>query len=51
MNDFECEMCESKENPRSNMWDEVCLYCNEMMLVANLDNIRNEIKNYESGLA
>jgi hypothetical protein len=29
------------------MWEEMCIYCNEMCLEANLDNIRSAIKAHE----
>jgi hypothetical protein len=44
---FICEMCETDLNPRSPMWEEMCIYCNEMCLEANLDNIRSAIKAHE----
>ncbi len=47
MNNFECEMCESNENPQSEHWAEMCVYCNEMCLLANLEELRNQIKKYE----
>jgi cyclopropane fatty-acyl-phospholipid synthase-like methyltransferase len=50
MNDVEkfiCEMCESDENPRSTIWDEMCIYCTETCHVANLEIARNEIAKYE----
>ena len=51
MNNFVCEMCESKENPQSKMWEEFCIYCNETLLIADLEVIRSQIKYYENGVA
>ena len=48
MNNFVCEMCESNANPQSKMWEEFCIYCNETLLIADLEVIRNQIKYYES---
>jgi hypothetical protein len=47
---FICEVCEvsASENLRSEQWEEMCIYCNEMCLITNLELIRNQIKNYES---
>lgn len=47
MKDFECEICESKENPQSEQWEEMCIYCNEMCLISNLEIIREQIKKHE----
>jgi hypothetical protein len=47
MTNFICEHCESTENPQSEMWEELCVYCNETMLIANLENIREQIKKHE----
>lgn len=47
MKDFECEICESKENPRSEQWDEMCIYCNEMCLLTNLELIKIQIREHE----
>jgi hypothetical protein len=49
MTKFICDMCETDVNPQSTMWDELCVYCNEMCLVANLEVIRNEIRKHELG--
>ena len=47
MNNFICEICESTENPQSEQWEEMCVYCNENCLIANLEMIRNQIKKHE----
>ena len=51
MNNFICEICESTENPQSAQWEEMCIYCNENCLIANLEEIRNQIYDYEIGVA
>jgi hypothetical protein len=49
MKNFICEVCEvsAGESLRSEQWEEMCIYCNEMCLIANLEMIRQQIKNYE----
>ncbi len=47
MKNFICDVCESSESPQSEQWDEMCMYCNERFLMANLDMIRNQIKKHE----
>ena len=44
MKNFICEVCESNENPQSKSWDELCVYCNESMLIANLEMVQLQIK-------
>ena len=47
MTKFICDMCETDENPQSDMWEELCIYCNETCLVASLETIRNDIREHE----
>ena len=47
MTKFICDVCETDFAPQSTMWEEMCVYCNEMCLVANLEVIRNEIREHE----
>ena len=41
-----CENCEisASENLRSKSWEELCVYCNESMLIANLEMVQLQIK-------
>jgi hypothetical protein len=48
--DFECEICESKENPQSDQWEEMCIYCNENALIANLEMLEIQIREHQKGL-
>ena len=43
---FVCEVCEvsASESLRSKSWDEMCVYCNESMLIANLEMVQLQIK-------
>jgi hypothetical protein len=49
MNNFICEHCEisAGENFRSKSWEELCVYCNESMLIANLEIVQLQIKQIE----
>lgn len=44
MEKFICEVCETSENPQSKMWEDMCVYCNETMLIANLEMVQLQIK-------
>lgn len=51
MKNFECEICESKENPQSEQWEEMCVYCNENCLIANLEMLEIQIREHQKGVA
>jgi hypothetical protein len=47
---FICEVCESTENPQSEQWEEMCIYCNENALIANLEMLEIQIREHQKGM-
>jgi hypothetical protein len=50
VNNFICDMC-GLNQPQSMQWEEMCVYCNENCLLANLEMLRNQIKDIEMSVA